>query len=147
MPITPNSPDVSIVSEMITPALFIVASGSLLGTVLARLGRVVDAFRTLRAEPPDPSHSASLEIYERRAELAERAMMSFYSAVTCFVATCLFIALNRVTERALVWVPVGAAILGVSLLTFGSGCMIAECRVALRQLRGEISAAKRRVGS
>jgi hypothetical protein len=74
-------------------------------------------------------------------------MMSFYSAVTCFVATCLVIALNRVTNHALVWLPVTTAILGVSLLTLGSGCMIAECRVALRQLRGEIGAAKRRVGS
>ena len=80
MPQTPLSPSVSIISEMITPALLILASGSLLGTVVARLGRVVDRARKIAADlnsdatKRDETARETMHLLERRETCFERSM-------------------------------------------------------------------------
>jgi hypothetical protein len=61
----------SFIAAMITPALLILASGSLIATALARLSRIVDRIRNIAES--DASHLiplAELELERRRAGLA-----------------------------------------------------------------------------
>lgn len=138
------SPDVQIIQAMITPALLILASGSLIATVLARVGRIVELVRKIA----EAVKSSATEISEtdrkllltlrKRAELAERAMIAYYAAVVCFVLTCLLIGIDRFVNHMIYFVPVTTAMIGVILVLAGSAFMVSECRVAMHQLRGEI---------
>jgi hypothetical protein len=129
---------------MITPALFILGSGSLIATVLARVGRIVELVRKIgesakrsRAGLSNMERSL-LTTLTRRGDLAEKALMSYYGAVLVFVLTCLLIGIDHLLSHAIYAAPVCSAILGVSLVLIGSGYMVAECRVAMQQLRSEI---------
>jgi hypothetical protein len=61
----------AIIGAMITPALPILASGSLIASALVRLARVADHVRTL-ADAGGMARQAELRRHERRALLAER---------------------------------------------------------------------------
>jgi hypothetical protein len=95
------SPAQSVVAAMITPALLILASGSLVATALVRLARVVDRSRVLIAtidagQVADPgSLRRSLDHSERRALYAERSVGLFFVAVVVFVLDCLSIGVDH----------------------------------------------------
>jgi hypothetical protein len=67
----------AIIGAMITPALPILAWGSLVASALVRLARVVDRVRTL-ADAGGMARQAGLRRHERRALLAERALRSWF---------------------------------------------------------------------
>jgi hypothetical protein len=144
MPAETASPGITIISEMITPALLILACGSLLSTVLARLARVNDHVRALaqmmETSPgaANASNRETLTILQRRADLCEISMGAYFIAVTLFVGTCLLIAIDRLVAHAVYWAPVTTSVLGVALLLIGSSFMIAECRLAVRDLKHEL---------
>lgn len=79
------TPAQSVVAAMITPALLILASSSLVATALVRLGRVVDRSRVLIAtidagSVPEPEAlRCSLDRHQRRALYAERSVGLFLS--------------------------------------------------------------------
>jgi uncharacterized membrane protein YedE/YeeE len=125
-----------IISAMITPALLILASGSLIATALARLARVVDRIRKLAELAPSV---AELRRHERRALLAEQAVRIFFAAVLCFVLAGFSIALDHATGDRMVWLPVGMTVAGMALIVFGSAAMLAECQLATRQIKEEIA--------
>lgn len=125
-----------IISAMITPALLILASGSLIATALARLARVVDRIRKLAELAPS---AAELRRHERRALLAEQAVRIFFAAVLCFVLAGFSIALDHATGDRMVWLPVGMTVAGMALIVFGSAAMLAECQLATRQIKEEIA--------
>jgi len=128
-----------IISAMITPALLILASGSLIATALARLARVVDRIRRL-AEMAGPAPSAAeLRRHERRALLAEQAVRIFFAAVLCFVLAGFGIALDHATGDRMAWLPVGMTVAGMALIVFGSAAMLAECQLATQQIKEEIA--------
>jgi len=128
-----------IISAMITPALLILASGSLIATALARLARVVDRIRRL-AEMAGPAPSAAeLRRHERRALLAEQAVRIFFAAVLCFVLAGFGIALDHATGDRMVWLPVGMTVAGMALIVFGSAAMLAECQLATLQIKEDIA--------
>jgi hypothetical protein len=141
---TPFSPGVSIISEMITPALLILACGSLLATVLARLGRVTDNVRKLaemleQGGGLDQKNRETLNRMEQRADLAEHSITSYSAAVTLFVLTCLMIGCHRLFGEEFDALSVIAAVLGVVALLVGSGFMLAESRLAVRQVRSDMN--------
>jgi hypothetical protein len=95
------SPAQAVVSAMITPALLILASASLVATALVRLGRVVDRSRVLigtidaeQVADPDQLRGA-LVLHQRRALYAERSVGLFFIAVVVFVLDCLSIGLDH----------------------------------------------------
>ena len=143
-----TSTAIAIVAAMITPALLILASASLVATVLARMARVVDRSRTLAA-------CASEGTWERlgvtpsilrgwlgrhsvRARYAERSIAQLYLAVVVFIVTCLSIGLDRLTGDRMPWLPVSLAILGTLLLLGGGAWMVAESKLAGAQIQEEI---------
>jgi len=127
----------AIIGAMITPALLIMASGSLIATVLVRLSRVVDRIRKL-AEPDAPKISAEeLARHERRALLAERALQLLFFAVLCFVLSGIAIGIDHLTGDRLTGVPVAMTSLGMLLIVAGSAAMLAECQLAVAEIRAE----------
>jgi hypothetical protein len=128
-----------IIGAMITPALLILASGSLIATALVRLARVVDRVRKLAEAGDIATSEADLRRHERRALLAEQAVRIFFAAVLCFVLAGFGIALDHAASDRLTWLPVGMTVAGMALIVMGSGAMLAECRLAASQIRAEIA--------
>jgi hypothetical protein len=127
----------AIISAMITPALLILASGSLIATALVRLARVVDRVRKL-AEHGEPTAPGALHRHERRALLAERALRSFFFAVVCFVVAGIAIGVDHLAADRLTWLPVVITLLGMCLIVAGSAAMLSECTLATSEIRAEI---------
>lgn len=132
------SPAQAMIAAMITPALLIMASASLIATALVRLARVVDRMRKL-AELGDRARDADeIRRHERRALLAERAVALYFFAAACFVVAGFTIAIDHAAGDRLTWLPVLVTTLGMALIVAGSAAMLAECRHALVQIRVEI---------
>ncbi len=128
----------AIIAAMITPALLIMASGSLIATALVRLARVVDRVRKLSemydaCPAPDDLHR-----HERRALLTEQAIVLYFSAVVCFVIVGFAIAIDHFSGDRLTWMPVIITTAGMCLIVAGSALMLQECRLATRQIQSEI---------
>lgn len=133
------SPAQAMITAMITPALLILASASLIATALVRLARVVDRVRKLAEARDAPRDSSEIRRHERRALLAERAVSLYFFAVLCFVIAGLAIAIDHAAGDRLAWLPVAVTTLGMCLIVAGSAAMLAECRLAFAQIRAEIA--------
>jgi hypothetical protein len=135
------SPAQTIIAAMITPALLILASASLIATALVRLARVVDRIRKLaEARDATPISPAELDRHERRARLALLAVAFFFSAVAVVVAAGVSIALDGASGGHLTWLPLGLTFLGMALIVAGAAAMLAESGYSAAQIRAEISA-------
>jgi len=151
---TPSSA-IAMIAAMITPALLILGSASLVASVLVRMARVVDRARVLASIANDGTWErlgvtpatlrAWLDRHALRARYAERSIAMFYGAVVVFIATCLSIALDRMAGEALAWLPISLAILGTFLLLGGGAWMVAESRLAGDQIQEEIHQANKRL--
>jgi hypothetical protein len=136
----------TMIAAMITPALLILASASLIATALVRLARVVDRVRRLPELPAAALAGAGLARHQRRALLAERAVLLYFTAVLFFVVAGFAIALDHATGDRTTWLPVLVTILGMLLIVAGSSAMLAECRLATVQIREEIAALGAAIG-
>lgn len=143
---------VGILSAMITPAILILASGSILATTSTRLGRVVDRVRALSAEIQalgpeetdnirDRSRRELLFILLRsstvRARILQRAMTQLYLAVAAFVLTSVVIGVLSLTGLNLAWLSLVFGLFGAILLLSASVFLIIESRMALASTRAE----------
>ena len=106
--LTMLAPSLGVLTAMITPAILILAAGTLITSTSNRLGRVVDRVRTLSEsfealETGDPK-TAFVEERRRhifnqldgltsRARLLQLSMTSYYLALAAFVATSVIIGL------------------------------------------------------
>lgn len=136
-------PATEIISAMITPAILILGSGSLVSTAMVRLGRVVDRARTLNpVDGPEkeitPKLRHWLDVYRHRATLIERSVTCFFVAVSCFVLDGLCIAVDRLSKGTVWWLPVSITIIGMGVMLAGAFLMVQECRLATRQAHEEI---------
>jgi hypothetical protein len=146
---------VALIAAMVTPALLILGSASLVASALVRMGRVVDRTRTLAAaihsgEASQLGVSATrlrtwLERHAIRARHAERSIALLYAAVVVFIATSLSIALDRAGAVIPPWFPAALAIGGTFLLLAGGAFMVAESRLSSRQIAEEIADALARL--
>ena len=146
---------IAMIAAMITPALLILGSASLVASVLVRMARVVARARALAAITAEGGPAklgvtsdtlrAWLGRHALRARYAERSIALLYGAVVVFIATCLSIALDRVTGEALAWLPMSLAILGTVLLLVGGAWMVAESRLSGEQIQEEIRHAIKRL--
>jgi hypothetical protein len=134
------SPAQAIIAAMITPALLILASGSLIATALVRLARVVDRMRKLVEIDGRAADATVLDRHKRRALCAERAVQLFFYAVVCFVMAGFAIAGDHFAGDALVLLPVCITALGMALIVAGCAAMLGECRLATEQILSELAA-------
>jgi Protein of unknown function (DUF2721) len=140
------SSTIEFLTAMITPALLISASGSLVLSTSTRLGRVIDRSRDLIKRLDDliltddkgkiPYYSrrleANFELLDKvtsRARLLQRAMVTFYISLGFFVLTSVTIGVVGLIG-SLRWVPIPVGIIGFLFTFYGSILMIKEARMA-----------------
>jgi hypothetical protein len=153
----PGSPSIAVaaIAAMITPALLLLGSASLVASALMRMARVVDRARMLAAIAQEGTLSkigvtpdqlrAWLESHATRARYTERSVTLLYGAIVVFISTCLSIGLDRAMGGSLSWLPVTLAVAGTLLLLTGGAYMVAESRLSGEQIGAEISNALTRL--
>ncbi len=141
-----------ILSAMITPAVLISASGTLVLSTSVRLARVVDRVRTLSGTleeifnaREDPIVAArrdhiehQLDLQTRRGRLIQRALTSFYVALCVFVGTTISIAVSAFAP-AVAWAPTGLGIFGMIIMFYGCVLLVRETRLALVSVDREMT--------
>jgi hypothetical protein len=143
----------TILSAMITPAILIMASGSLILTTSQRLGRSMERVRKLAEQlskvlekkeltPEELSEkSFLLELIlraTRRSRLLQRAMTSLYLTLSVFVATSIAIAVFDVLDLPYAWAITLLSLMGAGLLFYASLLLIVESRIALQAVDREM---------
>lgn len=133
-----------VLSAMITPAVLILASSSLLITTSTRSIRCIDRVRE-RAEELQAlgkgtdegterrrQHLYSqLEINTRRARLLQKAMSRLYIGISFFIATSVSIGVVSLLHATVGWVPLFLGFVGAGLLFAASVYLIFESRLAM----------------
>lgn len=116
-----NSVFLAVISQMVTPAILIMAAGSLVSTTMLRLTRITDRARELVREGR-AAHQAGqdeslvrinrmLRELEGRSWLSERSLIASYSAIGMFLGCVLSIALTDLL-KIWYWLPVIFALAG-----------------------------------
>ncbi|MFP5245571.1 MAG: DUF2721 domain-containing protein [Thermoanaerobaculia bacterium] len=133
-----------VLGAMITPAVQILASSSLLLTTSSRSIRCVDRVRD-RAEELQSLGTATdpqiqkrrqhlynqLSINTRRARLLQKAMSRLYVGISFFIATSVSIGVVSLLHVDFGWVPLLLGFIGAGLLFSASVWLIFESRLAL----------------
>jgi hypothetical protein len=133
-----------VLGAMITPAVMILASSSLMITTSNRSIRCVDRVRERaeelealgdttgeRTEAKRQHLYTQLEINTRRARLLQKAMARLYVAISFFVATSMVIGVVALLEVDIGWLPLIFGFIGAGLLFSASVYLIIESRLAL----------------
>ena len=145
---------------MVTPALLISATGSLVLSTSTRLGRVVDRVRQLEVRLGEMIYAEDkneIPLYEKRVEvivdlldkvtsrsrILQRAMGTFYYGLMFFILTSVSIALAGFAgvyswipfPR---WVPIPIGVVGIMFLFYGSILMLRETRMATATVNAEM---------
>ena len=154
--VNPNALNSTIefLTAMITPALLISATGSLVLSTSTRLGRVVDRVRELEVRLSDlitTEDKSGIALYEKRLDtivnlldkvttrsrILQRAMSAFYYGLGFFILTSVTIAVAGIFNiyRAL---PIPVGIVGILFLLYGSILMLRETRMATATINAEM---------
>ena len=143
----------AVLTAMITPAVLISASGTMILSTSTRLGRVVDRVRSLSDRLRQlANNDASVEFFEEeramlydqldkltsRSRLLQRALTTFYLAVGVFVATSVAIGVVAFFGARGAWVPVVMGLVGAMFLFYGSILLVFEARLALSTTHAEM---------
>ena len=154
--LNPNALQITIefLTAMITPALLISATGSLVLSTSTRLGRVVDRVRDLEqrlAELITTEDKDGIPLYDKRLEtvvnlldkvtsrsrILQRAMGAFYYGLCLFVLTSVTIGLvGIIGVYRLIPIPIG--IVGILFLFYGSILMLRETQMATATVNAEM---------
>lgn len=147
------TPFLGILSSMITPAVLILASGSLIMTTSQRLSRVIERVRKIsqefmaieRSTDPESQNEVKRRILytllrksARRSLLLTRAMTYLYLSLGMFIATSLAIGVVAVVHSKYTWVPTALGMIGASLLFVSSAILIIESRLTLDVVTDEV---------
>ena len=142
----------SVLSAMVTPALLILACGTLITSTASRLARIVDRVRVLSqgleklwadetadfADVRKAEVERQLAIHVDRGRLIQQSLTSFYVALGLFVATSISLAVVAYMP-GLAWVPTSLGIVGTLVLFYGCVLLIRETRLALSSVRSEMA--------
>jgi hypothetical protein len=134
-----------VLGAMITPAVLISASGTLVLSTSNRLTRVVDRVRALAEEAEglrNGESSAGVEarrqliweqipILSARVRLLRQALEALYAAIGLLVATSIAVGIVAALRGAHGWIPVISGLAGASALLWGSLLLVREARLAI----------------
>ncbi len=144
MPVPANE----VLGSMITPAVLISASGTLVLSTSNRLSRVVDRVRTLgreaEAHAQDPNRAKlladQLPRLTQRALMLRTAMTVLYCAIGLLVGCSFTIGLGGILRGVPAWIPISLGILGAGALLHASLLLIREARSAVSSTLQEMAA-------
>lgn len=155
-------PGAEILGAMITPAVLISASGTLVMSTSSRLGRIVDRSRVLLTQaeeldaltPADRAATAEkrhlitdqLQRLVRRIGLLQNALTSLYFAIGLLVATSISLGVSGAVPAVAGFWPVGLGICGAAALFFASTLLVWEVRIAVHGSYVELAYAMKVVG-
>lgn len=145
---------IEFLTAMITPALLISATGSLVLSTSTRLGRVVDRVRALEIRLGEMIYAPDkdqIPLYERRVEvivdlldlvtsrsrILQRALGTFYFGLMFFVLTSISIALVGLMNIYR-WIPIPIGVVGIIFIFYGSVLMLKETRMATATINEEM---------
>jgi hypothetical protein len=141
-------PSLQVVSAMITPAILILAAGSLVASTLVRLGRIVDNIRALIARGQDMREAGNesalrivdqmLHVLLRRNDLARNALICYYTAISLFLLSTLVIGFTLLLHSKLDWIGPAIVMLGSICLFAGSAALVVEVNVSSGTTRQEV---------
>ena len=147
LPPLPNlSSALNVLSAMVTPAILIMACGSLILTTSSRLIRAVDRAREYMPEMErlaeerdsdemtEQKHAMMLDQLSKltkRARYLQRALAQLYGALGVFVATSVAIGVIALSGMHFAWIPLVLGFIGAGLLFNASALLIIESRIAL----------------
>lgn len=140
-----------VLGAMITPAILILACGTLITSTATRLARIVDRVRNLSHAFEQLSTGEEVEFVEERLAEVERQLAShaqrsrliqgsltaFYVALGFFVATSISLALVAFLP-SLAWVSSVLGLVGTLVLFHGCVLLIRETRLALASVNSEM---------
>ncbi|HEY0457883.1 MAG TPA: DUF2721 domain-containing protein [Pyrinomonadaceae bacterium] len=145
---------IEFLTAMITPALLISATGSLVLSTSTRLGRVVDRVRELETRLSDlivTEDKTKIPLYEKRLDtivnllnrvttrsrILQKAMSAFYYGLGFFILTSVTIAVAGIFNVAR-WFPIPVGVVGILFLLYGSILMLRETRMATATINAEM---------
>jgi len=145
---------IEFLTAMITPALLISATGSLVLSTSTRLGRVVDRVRELEVRLSDlitAEDKTTIPLYEKRLDtivnlldkvttrsrILQKAMSAFYYGLGFFILTSVTIAIAGLFNIYR-WLPIPIGIVGIFFLFYGSLLMLRETRMATATINAEM---------
>lgn len=143
-----------VLGAMITPAVLISASGTLVLSTSNRLSRVVDRVRVLTGEAerlqkaPGEGGAREQLIPDQLAKLSKRvlllrsALTVLYAAIGLLVATSIAIGLVAALRWTYGWVPVTIGLFGACALLYGTLLLVREGRLAVGSTLQELSYAR-----
>lgn len=134
-----------VLTAMITPAVLISASGTLVLSTSNRLSRVVDRVRSLAKEAAALQRDASdAEAAGHRAFLVHQvralsarvtalrtALSVLYAAIGLFIATSIAVGIISALQVEAGWLPVSLALIGAGALLYASSLLVREARLAV----------------
>ena len=144
---------VAALSAMLTPALLILAAGSILGTTSGRLGRVIDRVRMLARslEAVDRSEEDAAFVEERRQHLEflmqnaavrtrvlQRAMSWLILSIAGFVMTSVAIGILELSGVDLGGLALLLGLISAALLLTATFFLLRESRIALVSVAEEM---------
>lgn len=146
----------ALLSAMITPAVLISASGTLILSTSNRLGRAADRVRALSGRyrelgreeadldepfaPEERTHIArQLPVLMRRVRVLQRALTAFYASVGLFVLTSVVIGSASLTGLSIGIVPIVLGVVGTGVLSYGALLLLIESRLALDTTYAEMT--------
>lgn len=154
--VNPNALNSTIefLTAMVTPALLMSATGSLVLSTSTRLGRVIDRVRALEDRLSELIYledKDEVPLYEKRVEvivdlldkvtsrsrLLQKAMEWFYYGLGMFVLTSVTIAVAAFFNYYR-WVPIPIGVIGIMFLFWGTILMIKETRMATATVNAEM---------
>jgi hypothetical protein len=148
---------IEFLTAMVTPALLISATGSLVLSTSTRLGRVIDRVRDLERRLGEliyVEERDDVPLYDKRVEvivdlldkvtsrsrILQKAMGAFYYGLGSFILTSVLIAFAAFLPhyRFLQLLPIGIGIAGIMCLFYGSLLMLRETRMATATVNAEM---------
>jgi len=154
---------IEFLTAMVTPALLISATGSLVLSTSSRLGRVVDRVRWLEDRLSsliyaDPKERDNVPLYERRVEvivdlldkvtsrsrILQRALAAQYYGLGFFIlcsvtiAIAAFLTRYRWVPMSVELVPIPVGVVGILFLLYSAMLMLRETRMATATVNAEM---------
>lgn len=134
-----------VLGAMITPAILISASGTLVLSTSNRLSRVVDRVRVLARDAERLAANdeeavlvekreliaGQLKSLAKRVMILRSALAALYTAVGFLVATSIGVGVLTLVHVSAGWVAIALAMFGVCALLWGSVLLVREGRLAL----------------
>lgn len=149
----PSYAPYAILTAMLAPAFFLTATASLLMSANTRLARVVDRLRSLLCElnsaeaeggPERDLLDRRIVKQRRRTQLILRGSQLLYVAISSFVATSLFVAIDGFLGNRLGVLPTLFAVIGVLAMFAASLYLSRESTLAVEAINEEMDHAHAR---